>query len=140
MFTILFVGSNPSNASAVDAAFHGSAKSSHILSSWCKDLSGTLMYINVMNEKTENNRALKSSEIKSNLSRLSEDIAHIKPDRIVALGKTSTAALTLLQVVFYEMPHPSGNNRKLNNIPYVEEKIKRLVEFCNRTSLDFISD
>lgn len=136
MNTILFLGSNPSSKSVDDSAFHPYTKSGKILEAWCKDLVGAKVYINVMSDKTKNNRPMKTSEIKSNISRLSKDIKRINPDRIVALGKTATKALTLLQLKFYELPHPSGLNRKINNPQYVEEKIKKLVEFCNSTSPD----
>jgi uracil-DNA glycosylase len=132
--TILFIGSNPSNASTCEVAFHGTAKSSHILTEWTKDVNGVKMHINVLNKKTENNRPLKASEIKENIGLLAENIKVINPTRIVALGKTASKALTLLQVDFYEMPHPSGRNRLLNDPKYVEEKIKGLVQFCNQTS------
>lgn len=132
--TILFVGSNPSNTSITTDAFHSSTNSSRILSGWVKDIQGDKVHINVSNEKTEGNRALKQSEIKASLERLSEDIKRIAPVRIVALGKTATRALTLLQLTFYEMPHPSGMNRLLNDPAYVAQKIKELTEFCNQVS------
>lgn len=129
---VLFVGSNPSNASTMDVAFHGSTKSSKILSQWISNIKDKLpVYINVMSKKTENNRPLKKSEINSNLDQLSKMLDTIKPDYVVALGKTASTALTLLRVTHYDMPHPSGRNRKLNNKQYVAEKIKGLVEFCS---------
>jgi uracil-DNA glycosylase len=92
------------------------------------------MHINVMNKKTDGNRPLKVSEIKENLESLRVDIVVAQADRVVALGKTAAKALTLLGVNFYEMPHPSGQNRLLNDPKYVEEKIKGLIEYCNPTS------
>ena len=136
MEVILFVGSNPSNASADETAFHASTKSNKILASWCKDIIGEKIYINVLDKKTEGNRPLKLKEIKSNLDRLAEDINRIAPTRIIALGKTSSTALTLLGLKFFELPHPSGCNRLLNNPIYVSQKIKKLVEYCNPTSLE----
>lgn len=131
---ILFIGSNPSTASDIDAAFHGSTKSSKILTEWTKGLVGTKVHMNVVNQKTENNRPLKASEIRGSLDSLARDISSIEPTRIVALGKTAAKALTLLHLAFYEMPHPSGRNRLLNDPKYVEEKVKGLVQFCNQTS------
>src|ERR1035437_1765012 len=93
---ILFVGSNPSNASTCDAAFHGSTKSSQILTTWCKDLVGVKIHINVLNKKTEANRPLKQVEIVSSLDRLAEDIRCIAPTKIVTLGKTASKAVSML--------------------------------------------
>jgi uracil-DNA glycosylase len=128
---ILFVGSNPSNASTCDVAFHGSTISSRILTSWCSDLNGILMHINVLNNKTENNRPLKKSEINASLEKLAEKIAIIQPDKIVALGKTAAIALKLLNEKFYEMPHPSPRNRQLNDSEYINQKINKMREYCN---------
>jgi|GEM_PF-6223844 len=128
---VLFVGSNPSNASTCDAAFHGSTKSSKILTGWCEGLPGMKMHINVLDKKTEDNRPLKVGEIKSNLEDLKEKIRWIKPDAIVALGKTATKALELIEANFYEMPHPSGRNRLLNDPAYVAEKIKGLIDYVS---------
>lgn len=103
---ILFVGSNPANKSTCDVAFHMSTRSSKILTGWCVDLQGMKVHLNVLNQKTENNRPLKRSEIKLNLERLASDIRGISPTKIVALGKTAATALTMLGVEYYEMPHP----------------------------------
>jgi hypothetical protein len=129
--TILFIGSNPSNSSAINAAFHSPTSSSKILTSWCKDIQGIKAHLNVLNEKTENNRALKQSEIKLNIERLSSDIKIVAPTHIVALGKTAAKALALIGIEHYEMPHPSGRNRQLNDPEYVAKKIQGLVEYCS---------
>lgn len=133
MVTILFVGSNPSNASTVDVAFHGSTRSSKLLTEWTKDISGMKVHINVMNQKTSNNRPLKKSEVDASLQRLAQDVEGLKPDKIIALGKTAANALTLLHLAFYEMPHPSGRNRKLNDQKYVQEKVKGMLQYCDQS-------
>ena len=135
MSKILFVGSNPSQRSANDSAFHGSTRSAQILAEWTKDIPGTKIHINVVNKKTDDNRPLKASEIKDNLDNLTADILIAQADKIVALGKTAAKALTLLRVNFYEMPHPSGRNRLLNDPEYVAQKIKGLVEFCSTSPI-----
>jgi uracil-DNA glycosylase len=129
MELLVFVGSNPSNASSTESAFHESSKSFKILNEWIKDIKGEKKYVNVSNEKTESNRPLKVSEIKSNLPRLLQDIA--QANKVIALGKTAAKAVSMLGIDFYEMPHPSGLNRLLNDPEYVKEKIKGLQTFCN---------
>lgn len=128
---ILFVGSNPSNASTCDVAFHGSTASSRILTGWCKDLVGMKVHVNVLDKKTPDNRALTKSEIVMNLEDLKSKLDGINPNYIVALGKTAETALTLLQKQFYAMPHPSGCNRLLNDKEFVDQKLKGLAEFCS---------
>jgi uracil-DNA glycosylase family 4 len=129
--TVLFVGSNPGQASQVDVAFHGSTKSSKILTSWIQDVNGCRMHINVLNEKTPNNRPLKRSEIKLNLPQLKEQLRCIQPRRVVALGKTAAFALRSIGVEFFEMPHPSGRNRQLNDKEWAAQKIKEMTDYCN---------
>lgn len=131
----LFIGSNPSNSSTCDGAFHMSTRSSKILTGWCMDLQGTKVHLNVLNHKTKDNRPLKASEIKLNLERLSSDIRGIAPSHVIALGKTAAKALTLLGVEHYEMPHPSGRNRLLNDPEYVARKVKGLIAYCSSNQL-----
>ena len=133
--TILFVGSNPSNASKVDEAFYGETQSSRVLAEWSKGIKGCKMHVNVLNKKTPKNRPLKRAEVKLNLDQLKENIRCIGPHKVVALGKTAARALTLLRVDFFEMPHPSGRNRLNNNKIFIEKKIKELTEYCQSTPL-----
>lgn len=131
---ILFVGSNPSNASTTNIAFHAQTKSSKILTGWSKDLPGIKVHINVLNEKTDNNRPLNNKEIKLNLERLAIDIKCSGATKIVALGKTAAKALSMMGVPHYEMPHPSGRNRKLNDANYVAAKVKGLTDYISNPS------
>ena len=135
MNTILFLGSNPSTSSLTDSAFHKSTRSGQILADWTKDIVANKVCLNISTKKSKDNRPMSSSEIHSNLATLSSQLAALAPNKIVALGKTAAKALTLLHLEFYEMPHPSGCNRKLNNKEYVAEKIKGLIEFCSNVPL-----
>jgi uracil-DNA glycosylase len=132
---VLFVGSNPSNSSETDTAFHGSTRSSKILTEWCSHIEGAMfVHINVLSSKTPNNRPLSRKEILSSLESLQENLRGIKPDKIVALGKTASAALTLLHVDFFEMPHPSGRNRLLNDKDYMAKKLINLKRYANKST------
>jgi uracil-DNA glycosylase len=126
---VLFVGSNPSQASKSELPFYGDTRSDKIVFSWINRLPDNCSWrlCNVADFKTENNRPLTLTEIKKSLPELSSKIGNAH--KIVALGKTAARALTLLHVDFYEMPHPSGANRKLNNKTYVEEKINGLLDY-----------
>ena len=135
MVTILFVGSNPSNASASNSAFHGSTRSAQILAQWTKDIdqSSVKTYTNVLDVKTDKNRPLKTDEIKANLARLNKDIE--SADRVVALGKTAAKALGMLGIAFYEMPHPSPRNRANNDKVKLTRMIQSMHEYLNRNNL-----
>jgi uracil-DNA glycosylase family 4 len=134
---ILFVGSNPSSAAKTQNPFCTSTKSGKLLNDWLiasgqypLSLTSTC-YANVADYPTENNRPLLTAEIKSNLSLLQRKVDIIKPDKIIALGKTAEKALTLLRTDYYPMPHPSGLNRLLNDPEYVKKKINGLRDYLN---------
>jgi uracil-DNA glycosylase len=128
---IVFVGSNPSWASTVSKAFDESTYSGRVLRGWTKQIEGDHLfrYANVCDTPTPNNRPLKDSEIKDHIDQLQVWLDSYGESKVVALGKTAAKALTLLRVPFFEMPHPSGLNRQLNDPEFVAEKIKRLKEF-----------
>ena len=124
---IVFVGSNPSKRSSVsNSAFDLSTRSGQILASWIRDIDAPMALLNVSDNPTDKNRPLTSSELRSALPSLEDKLRHYENARVVALGKTAAKALNLLGITFYEMPHPSGLNRKLNCKIYVETMLKGL--------------
>lgn len=132
---ILLLGSNPSGASTTTGAFDLSTKSGRTLSNWMARSGCHWCELrNVVSVPTPKNRPLKLSEVKEALPGLRLLIACGKYDRIVAIGKTAAKALTLLHYEFFELPHPSGRNRLLNDPAYIDEKLKRLAEFINKPS------
>jgi uracil-DNA glycosylase len=134
VITILFVGSNPASASADNSPFHRSTKSSQTLDEWTRGIQGIKKYANIANEKTDNNRPLKVSEIRANLPRLAIEVSNA--DRVVAVGRAAAKALTMLGAKFYELPHPSGRNHLLNNPTYIAQKVKNLLEYCSQEGLN----
>lgn len=127
---VLLIGSNPSISSQSSFAFFLDSKSGQTLQEWIKDVEADFVYGNVSSIKTDNNRPLTRAEIKASLPDLLKAIKRNRPDKIVALGKTAAEALTLLQLSFLGMPHPSGLNRKLNDKEYAAQKIKELATFA----------
>jgi uracil-DNA glycosylase len=132
---ILFVGSNPSNASGTLDAFDALTKSARTVRGWLNifdDSERALLFwdfTNVARIKKEGNKPLTAKEIDDNLFELQCSVDAYRPDKIVALGKTAAKALTLLRLPFYEMPHPSGLNRQLNDPEFVARKLKDLKEY-----------
>ena len=89
-------------------------------------------------DPTEGNRPLKMREVRLKLNELSLKIQDIKPDKIIALGKTAARALTLLHLDFYEMPHPSPINRVLNNKEKVQEYIDGLKTYIQNNNHEIV--
>lgn len=131
--TILFLGSNPSKSSSSTVPFWEDSRSRKILDLWLSRIAlddrDSIVFANVIDYPTENNRPLKTSEIRSSLPELQLKISEAAPVKVVSLGKTASVALTLLRVEHFAMPHPSGLNRQLNNKIFVEEKIKSMMDY-----------
>lgn len=128
--TILFLGSNPSKSSSSTLPFWGDSKSRRILDLWLSEITldscDSIIFANVTDRPTENNRALKMSEIRYSLLELQLKILEAGPTKIVSLGKAASTALTLLRVEHFAMPHPSGRNRQLNNKLFINLKLEQL--------------
>ena len=131
--TILLLGSNPSISSSSTVPFWEDSRSRKILNDWISriplDHHHSIIFENVSDDPTDKNRPLKMSEIRISLLDLESKINHHDPDKIIALGKTASIALTLLRRDHFAMPHPSGRNRQLNDKIFVENKIKDMMKF-----------
>ena len=136
MSGIIFIGSNPSQASQSTCAFDLDTKSWATLCSW---IDAASIYVasfdNVSNIKTPGNRPLNAREIHEGMRNLMKTLAYHKPQHIVAVGKTAHKALTKYEVPHLEIPHPSGLNRKLNDPKYVESQIDKLRSYYNGPGL-----
>lgn len=127
---VLFVGSNPGNASPDCSAFHLTSRSRIVLDSWLNGLDVEAAYINVYDEKTENNRPLSSRQIKDSIPLLRNKISLYDSYRIVAVGAAATKALKLVGGVnFLSIPHPSGRTRSYNDKNFTEQTVKTLILF-----------
>lgn len=130
---ILFIGSNPSQDSNSTDAFSPDSKSRRIIDRWLSEIQlddrYSIIFINISDNVTANNRPLKIKEIRDRLDSLSIKIRDCDPRRIITLGRSAEKALTLLQLDFFAMPHPSGLNRQLNDKNFVKEKINNLMRY-----------
>lgn len=132
----MLVGSNPSTKSSTRIAFSPCTKSGRLLEEWLlpfEKLIADRCIINVYDQPTENNRPLTAAEIKNGCNNLKNAIDLFQPDLIIAFGHTASRALTLLRYEHYEMPHPSGLNRQLNDPTYLQKKLKGLEALLQST-------
>lgn len=139
MVNVLIVGSNPSNRSQDTSAFHLDTRSRKVLDNWFETISREGLeikkhFVNVTDKKTSDNRPLTKGEVEESLQTLRQKILEVGADKIVALGKTSSEALTRLEVAHHPMPHPSGLNRQLNDPNFVIQKIRGLEEYLLQPS------
>lgn len=125
---VTIVGSNPSQKSPDNSAFHPSTKSRQFVDKWfeghnCIDIE----YMNLINKKTDNNKQLTKSQIRVELEQIKKRFSFC--DNIVACGKVASMGLTMAGIEHFEMPHPSGLNHFWNDKDAAEKKIKEMKEW-----------
>jgi len=136
MIDVLFIGSNPSLSSKSNDAFNSSTKSRKTLDSWSSAIClsfDRIAYYNISDAKTINNKALSKNQWVAELDILKNKIDKHKNCKIVTLGNTADKALTLLGYDHYNMPHPSGRNRLLNDKAFLERKLSELKSYIEGT-------
>lgn len=130
---VVFIGSNPSEASNSNSAFALSTKSYGTLRAWINAAGiETVALENVSEIKTPNNRPLNAKEIDQGMERLLPILERRKFTHIVAIGKTAAKALRRHGIEHLELPHPSGLNRKLNDPKFIEQTIAELKAYHER--------
>ena len=131
----MIVGANPSLRSTTSKAFDQSTKSGTLLRDWIGPAWDSTFcefaLTNVYGQPTPDNRPPNKAEIEEGKEALKEFIQYFNPHRIVSIGKVPAKVLTQMGLEFYEMPHPSGLNRKLNDKEWAEEKIKGLRHYIS---------
>jgi uracil-DNA glycosylase len=65
------------------------------------------------------------------LDRLRSEFELTKPFAVVALGRYAALAAKKASLEFFELPHPSGLNRKLNDKTYVRGVLKECSEYLS---------
>jgi hypothetical protein len=124
---IALVGTNPSNRSPDNSAFHPDTRSRKIIDSWFKDIQADLFFFNIHKHPTENNRPLRTSEMRLGAQRLESELNDY--DKVIALGNQASKALNLIKKAHFSAPHPSGMNRKLNCPLFVQQMLLELRAF-----------
>lgn len=122
---VLLVGSNPPRQENVDRAFV-ETRSGRVLDSW-KESWGSYRYVAV----NASDLVQRSGDVPAKHVRLGfcDYLVECGADRFVALGKVAARALKKAGVSFFEMPHPSGRNRKLNDKDWTADVVRKCGEY-----------
>ena len=121
MIKVVFLGQNPRKKNTSHRAFEATA-SLKTISSWIEGINihqKEILYLNASDSVTP--------PLKANEPRLLM-IKHEKLP-VVAFGRFAYNMCKKYNIVCFEMPHPSGLNRKLNDKLYVKNKINELKIF-----------
>lgn len=125
MTKVLFVGDRPSKTNAhEDVAFVG-AKCFPTLITWIQRLKPDFyVCVNSYNESDwDKIRALKNQGFK-----------------VIALGKQAADLLDTMNIVHFQLPHPSGLNRKLNDKQYIERELRVAFDYIHDTYVGVLSE
>ena len=134
---VLFVGSNPGNASPDCTPFHPDSRSRKVLDSWLRDINVEAAYVNVYDQKTPGNRPLTSSQIKASIPSLRTKIASYPTFKIVAVGAAAAKALKIAGISgCLSIPHPSGRTRSYNDKNFTDKTVKTLILFIKGYNID----
>ncbi len=123
---IILVGSNPSEASPDNSAFHPCTKSRKFIDRIFAGSCYSVSYMNLIDHKTDNNKPISKSEIKQNLDQIKDKFELKTSAKIVALGKTASDGLRLAGIEHFALPHPSGLCRFWNDPAAAEVKIREM--------------
>lgn len=124
---VLFVGSNPSGVSPDRSAFHPNTRSRIVLDQWIERLSIEPSFMNLSDDPTPFNQTIKLSDIDTDT--IYEKLGQFKDHRVIGLGQTVCKVLKKLGITYFEAPHPSGLNRKLNDIKYLDDTLARMKSY-----------
>jgi hypothetical protein len=129
---VVFVGSNPSRSSPDSSPFHISVKSRKTLDAWIENINANFVFLNVSDQKTEDNKPLSIAMIKQSKDLLVSKLSQYPDAKIIALGKTASKALYFAGIKdFLTLPHPSGMNRQLNDARTVDNTKQSLIKYIN---------
>lgn len=128
---VVIVGSNPSNKSPDDSAFHPSTKSRQTVDKWFEGIDEyDISYINLVDKKTDSNKPLKVTDINENeVKKKLVNITAYKSHKIIACGNMASAGLKKAGIQHFKMPHPSGLNHFWNDKEKAKEKIEEMLSW-----------
>lgn len=127
---VVLVGSNPSTKSPDCSAFHPATKSRQFVDKWFEGTDYHLVYMNLVDKKTEGNKKLKISDIHiGHIQNKFKQYVKYEDCKIIGCGQTACTGLRKAKIEHFEMPHPSGLCRFWNDKEAAENKVKEMLEW-----------
>jgi hypothetical protein len=128
---IVLVGSNPSVQSPDLSAFHPDTKSRKFIDNIFKGTSFSIVYLNLVDIKINDNKPLNKSIIKSELENIKLKFQSYPDSKIISFGNTASDGLELAGIEHFAMPHPSGLCRFWNDREAGITKINEMFRWLN---------
>lgn len=126
---VLLVGQNPSRHNLdPKVAFKGS-KSFKVIEDWVQEMSLIESAYMIVNAFPKVNQTYKKKDIELAVDRINHYMKIVKPNKVVALGRMAAKVLKKANIDHFELPHPSGLNRKLNDVEWLQEELNKAREY-----------
>ena len=124
---VVVVGTNPSRKSPTKVPFAPETKSGTTVRSWFKDFDGCVLYRNLYDDYTKDNKTPDKTLCHTALGRLAS--RRKRGHKIIACGSFVDKVLTEAKIDHFTIPHPSGLCRFWNDKVAGEAKIKEMIEW-----------
>lgn len=122
--TVLIVGQNPSKHNIdLAKAFVGS-KSGRTLMSWITQVGLDQEHNVLVNCSDDTDFKLNKKNTYKAFFKIGGHMAAYQPDKVLSLGKVAHRVLSEAGVNHFELPHPSGRNRKLNDKRWLAKQLR----------------
>jgi uracil-DNA glycosylase len=137
---VLIVGQNPSRHNLdPKVAFKGS-KSFKVIEDWASEIGlSTSEYI-LVNAFSKVNQKYNKLEVEVAVHRIVRYMSMVKPDKVIALGKIPAKVLKKAMVAHFELPHPSGLNRKLNDVEWLQGELEKARDYIFDVKMEVCDD
>lgn len=138
MRPVLFVGSNPSiHCFNPSVAFVGT-KSLTTLELWISEIRLNMQYYFPYHMANASSRITSTPKISDmDLESLGIYCEYVQPFAVIALGKYAVKACKKMGWEYFELPHPSGLNRKLNDKNYVKTALKQCSDYLSNKLMEY---
>lgn len=129
---VLLVGQNPSRYNLDPKVAFKGTKSFDIITGWIDTFGVSGDSYMLINAFTKVNQKYLKKEYVIASERVSRLVKGFEPETIIALGKRASEVLKMSGIDHFELPHPSGRNRKLNNKEWLKQELKKAREYIWR--------
>lgn len=126
---VLVVGQNPSRYNLDPKIAFKGTKSFDTIQEWMEQMSVSSDGYILVNAFIRINQKYNKREIELAAFRLDKYTKMFNPEKVIALGKMASKALKKAGIDHFELPHPSGRNRKLNDVEWLQEQLFEAREY-----------
>lgn len=126
---VLIVGQNPSKKNIDPYTPFDGTRSGVTVNKWLDKLEVHKSMCYSINCKNSVDYKFNEQGIRETADYLNYSVPFMKYDKILALGKIAHKVLAQAGIAHFELPHPSGRNRKLNDKKWLSKQLELAKEY-----------